>query len=386
VDAYRAAFARFAPKEPAAAGAEAEGPLRSAYLAGLQLARVLRLQGKRDEADAAYAALAEKFPKSRNLDDLLDEWALLHYEAEDYPKADALFRRLIAETPNSPRVPAAKLSLAESAVFSGKTEEARPELEEIAADEKATPQVRQRAASLLVSLAADRGDWKSAESLAREFVAKYPEGRDRPVVLYQLGESLLQQGEAEKAAEVLSQVEALKENPAVRSEPWFPRVAVLLAEAAFQRKDYETATKYAEQVRSAEPRSEFAYLADEVLGRVLKNQAKFDEARAAFQKVLDDPSARRTATAARAQYEIAQTLFLQERWGEARTAAFKVYTLYKFPDWQAPALYMAGLCDEALGEKNKAASTFTDVMKEFPDSDYAGLAREKLAKLGKRAG
>lgn len=385
-DAYRAAFERFAPKEPAAAGAEAEGPLRNAYLSGLQLARVLRMQGKRAEADAAYAAVAEKFPKPRNLDDLLDEWALLHYEAEDYAKADALFRRLIAEVPNSPRVPAAKLSLAESAVFSGKAEEARPELEKVAADEKATPQVRQRAASLLVSLAADRGDWKSAESLAREFVAKYPEGRDRPVVLYQLGESLLQQGEAEKAAEVLSQVEAMKDAPAVRSEPWFPRVAVLLAEAAFQRKDYETATKYAEQVLSAEPRSEFAYFADEVLGRILKNQAKFDEARAAFQRVLDDPNARRTATAARAQYEIAQTLFLQERWEEARTAAFKVYTLYKFPDWQAPALYMAGLCDEALGEKNKAAATFTDVTKEFPGSEWAGRAKEKLANPGKRGG
>ncbi|HEX6984043.1 MAG TPA: tetratricopeptide repeat protein, partial [Planctomycetaceae bacterium] len=188
------------------------------------------------------------------------------------------------------------------------------------------------------------------------------------------------------AAEILSQVEAMRDDPAVRSEPWFPRVHVLLAEAAFQRKDYETALRHVEQVKAADPKPEYAYLADELLGRIHKNRTQFDEARAAFQRVLDDPNARRTETAARAQYEIAQTYFLQQRWEEARTAAFKVYTLYKFPEWQAPALYMAGLADEALGETEKAAAAFADVVEEFPGTDYAAQAREKLAKLGRPKG
>lgn len=385
-EAYAAAFNRFAPKEPAATGAESEGPLRNAYLSGLQLARVLRLQIKVAEADAAYAALTEKFPKPRNLDELLEEWALLHYEAEDYPKSDAIFRRLIDEAPESPLAANARLSLAESAVFAGRFDEAKPDLEALEADEKASPATRQRALSLLVSLAAERSDWKSAAELARSFLDRYPEGRERPTVLYQLGEAQLQLGDFEKAAETLAAVAAMKDDPAVKSQPWLPRLPVLLAEAAFQRRDYDAAVRFVEEVTSAEPRSEVAYLADEVLGRVLKNQTKFDEARTAFQRVLDDPNGRRTATAARAQYEVAQTFFLQQRWEEARTAAFKVYTLYKFPEWQAPALYMAGLCDEALGEKGKAASTLGDVVKEFPQSEYAGLAREKLAKLGGAGG
>lgn len=380
-EAYAAAFNRFAPKEPAENGAEAEGPLRNAYLSGLQLARVLRLEEKTAEADAAYAALIENFPKPRNLDAVLEEWALLHYEAEDYAKADAIFRRLLDEAPDSPLAPNARLSLAESALFSGRLDDAKPELEALAEDDKAPAAVRQRALSLLVSLAAERSDWKTAASLAQTFVGKYAESRERPAVLYQLGEALLQQGKPEEAAGALAQVEALQDDPAVKSQPWFPRLFVLLAEAAFQQKDYDAALKHIERVTASEPRSEFAYLAEEVLGRVLKNQTKFDEARAAFQRVLDDPNGRRTATAARAQYEIAQTFFLQERWDEARTAAFKVYTLYKFPEWQAPALYMAGLCDEALGERNKAVATLTDVTKEFPKTEYAALAREKLTKL-----
>ncbi len=63
-DAYRAAFERYAPQVPAAAGEEVKGPSRNAYLSGLQLARVLRLQSKAAEADAAYSALTTKFPQS----------------------------------------------------------------------------------------------------------------------------------------------------------------------------------------------------------------------------------------------------------------------------------------------------------------------------------
>lgn len=385
-DAYRTAFERFAPKQPAATGDEASGTLRNAYLAGLQLARDLRLQDKTAEADAAYAALLEKFPRPRNLDELLEEWALLHYEAEDYAKADAIFRRIVDETPQSPAAANARLSLAESALFAGQLDEAKAGLERIIDDAKAPETTRQRALSLLVSLAAERGDWESAESLARTFVSKHPEGRERPNVLYQLGEALLQQGDLDKAQEQLSQVAAMDDQPAVRSEPWFPRVYILLGEVAFQKKDYAAAIESLEKVASFEPEPDYAYLADELLGRIYKNQAKFDEARAALQRVLDDPKARRTATAARAQYEIAQTYFLQERWNDARTAAFKVYTLYKFPEWQAPALFMAGLSDEALGERDKAKAAFADVVKEFPDTKYAAQAREKLATLGNTQG
>ncbi|MGC1272667.1 MAG: tetratricopeptide repeat protein [Planctomycetaceae bacterium] len=380
--AYRAAFERFAPIEPAATGDEAAGPLRNAYLSGLQLARILRLQDKIDEADAAYTALTAKFPKPRNFDELLDEWALLHYEAGDYAKADAIFRRIVAETPDSPAAANARLSLAESALFAGNTDEAKAGFEALSKNEKTPGTVRERALSLLVSLAAEAGDWKNTESLAQTFVTQYPEGRDRPIVLYQLGEALLHQNQPEKAVEILSQVDALRDEPAVRSEPWFPRVQILLAEAAFQKKEYDTAVENLKKVQSLKPQPKFAYLADELLGRIYKNQAKFDEARKAFQSVLDDPNARRTATAARAQYEIAQTYFLQQRWEEARTEAFKVYTLYKFPEWQAPALYMAGLSDEALGEMDKAIAAFNDVVKEFPQTDYARQARAKLEKLG----
>jgi outer membrane protein assembly factor BamD (BamD/ComL family) len=47
---------------------------------------------------------------------------------------------------------------------------------------------------------------------------------------------------------------------------------------------------------------------------------------------------------------------------------------------------MTALSDEALGERQKAASAFADVVKEFPDTPYADQARDKLAKLGRKSG
>src|SRR5690606_8363493 len=109
---------------------------------------------------------------------------------------------------------------------------ARTAFSEFAEDDTAPPAVPQRAQSPLVSLSAESGDWTTVESLARAFVTQHPESRERPIVLYQLGESLLHLNQADRAVEMLTQVAAI-EDDAVRSEPWFPRVSILLAEAAF---------------------------------------------------------------------------------------------------------------------------------------------------------
>ena len=55
-----------------------------------------------------------RFVNRQNLDRILDEWALLNYEAQRYEKADDLFRRLIEQVPDSDLVDNARLSLAES--------------------------------------------------------------------------------------------------------------------------------------------------------------------------------------------------------------------------------------------------------------------------------
>ena len=256
----------------------------------------------------------------------------------------------------------------------------------IAEDAAAPPETRQRAESLRISLVREQGNWDEAARLAEEFLSEHTSSRERPLVSYIQGEALLHTDQAEEAKAVLSLLEKLPADAPARKETWFPRVKLLLAEIGFQQKDYQSAMARLDEFDAIEPAPAYHYASDELRGRIFKQQAKFDEARAAFEKVLATKEAERTETAARAQYGIAETHFLQERWEEARAAAFRVYSLYSFPQWQAPALLMVGLSDEMMKEPQKAVKTFQNVVSEFPESTEATKAKEKLRALGVAGG
>ena len=81
---------------------------------------------------------------------------------------------------------------------------------------------------------------------------------------------------------------------------------------------------------------------------------------------------------------IAETYLIQKQYKEAQREYFKVYTLYQFPEWQAPALFQAATCDEALGQWAQAAKGYEDLIKEFPKTEFAGKAEARLQVARKR--
>ena len=56
----------------------------------------------------------------------------------------------------------------------------------------------------------------------------------------------------------------------------------------------------------------------------------------------------------------------------------KVYILYKYPEWQAAALFQTGLCDEQLGEWSKVVSDYESLLSEFPKSEFVEKAKPRL--------
>lgn len=363
--AFGEAFEKFAPS-------------RYAYLAGLQAARVLGQLKKVEEADAAYTKLLEKFPKPENLDKLFDEWALLNYEAERFARADEIFKRLIAETPNSDLADNARFSLAESDLIAGKIDDAKAAFRKLEQDPKSDADVQQDALFRLLTIAEEQQQWdemtKSAESLRMRFAG----GRYQHDATFYLALSHLQRKQAEPAFELLKPLPALKTNPDVAAKPWFPRVFVLLAESFYQQKKYADVLATVTEFRAWDAKNRLLYQAEEVLGRAYKQQTKFDEARAVFKQVIDDPNGTRTETAAKAQLMIAETYFLQKNFKAALENYLKVYILYKFPDWQSAALFQAALCDEQLGEWAKAAEDYESLLREFPTSEFAEKAKPRL--------
>jgi TolA-binding protein len=126
------------------------------------------------------------------------------------------------------------------------------------------------------------------------------------------------------------------------------------------------------------------YQADEVLGRSLKSQAKWTEARAAFERVLKDPHGKLSETAAKSQFLLADTYLQEKNYETALKEYLKVDILYKFPDLQAAALYQAGVCHEELQKWKDAARTYDEMLRRFPKHEHAALARERLDAVRKR--
>jgi TolA-binding protein len=370
--AFESAFAKFQPA-------------RRAFLSGIQAARVYVDLADVKSSDASYAAVDKAFLKIAEHDLVLNEWALLLYEAEDYERSDALFARLVKEHPESGFADNARFSLAESDLVNGEEKKAAAEFAALAADKKADPDVQIDSLYRLVGIASGEEDWKTVVARSGELNERFKENRYRVEMLFQLGNAQLNLNEFAKAETVLRDVLKSREAPNVAKADWLPHTWMLLAEAQVRQKsDPKKATEAlatAKQFRDEMPKSPLTYRIDEIAGRALLRQAQFDDARAAFKRVVNSKDGTRTATAAKAQFMIAESFTTQKKYKEAAAAYSRVYILYKHPAWQEPARYQMAVCYQALGDKPQAISTFGKFLKEFPESSYRADAEKRLQSL-----
>jgi TolA-binding protein len=389
-EAYEAALRQFSRDKNARELSEEERQVAYvAFQCAKGLARVRKDQQQVNPADKAYAVAVEQLlllPREQQgqLDQLIHEWALLHYNLKSYGRADELFARLIEQRPDSPLADDARLYLGESHFFARRLADAEREFTALAQDDQADEFVRQRALVLLLDIAWEKQDWKAVAAAARQLMTEFPQGEQRHFAAYRLGEALIQTGKPAEAIETLAPLHAVTAVE-VRQAEWFPGVRLLLAEAQLQSKKYAAVEATVAQFRSEDPDSPLLYQADEILGRRYKNEARWEEAREALRRVVDSEAGRRTETAARAQLLIAETYLLEMRDSEAVAEYYKVYLNYSFPDFQAPALYQAAQCDERLKRWESAVKAYETLLEAFPEHEYAEKARPALEEARKRA-
>jgi len=128
--------------------------------------------------------------------------------------------------------------------------------------------------------------------------------------------------------------------------------------------------------------SEAAYQARFGLAWARENQKRFDEAIAAYAQVVTNHQGQ---TAARAQFQIGQCLFAQQKYDDAVRELLKVDILYAYPEWSAAALYEAGRCFEKLNKPAEAQRQFGQVTEKYKDTNWAQLATKKLNELSTAA-
>jgi TolA-binding protein len=291
-----------------------------------------------------------------------------------------LFRRLMKEYPDSDRADDARLNLAESDYMAGRTDAAEREFRALESNPKSDELVRERALFQLIEINSERQRWDDVQKLAATFRNEYPKSGHRWSVSLRAAEADLALGKLEQARETLVELKSRREEPEIAKARWLPRVWVLLAETSLRLKKYDDVVATVEEFRQAYENSPVMHQALEVLGRSYKNRPMpdFAKAREAFQAVLDDPAARDTETAAKSQLMIAETYWLQKDYKQAQEAYLKVYLLYDFPQWQAPALFQAAACDEQLNQWSKAAKAYEELLQKFPESEMAAKAEARL--------
>ncbi len=361
------------------------GTSEHAFLSGLQRARILGRLKKIAEADTAYEELLKRFPSRKDTDKVLDEWATTNYDAEQFARADVIFRRLVQEHPASDLADNAQLSLAESELLAGKLDEARKQFTALASSSAADMTVQQRALFQVMLIELELKRWDDLRKAAEVSLARFPEGTYHWEAQFHWAEADFQLAAYKEARDRLEKLAANTTDKALTGASWYPRVWVVLAETQFRLKQYAEVAATTQQFRKVAAKSPLLYQVEEVYGRSLKAQAKLAEARKVFEAVVEDESGRLTETAAKSQFQIAETYVLEKNYKRALLEYLKVEIRYKFPEWQAPALYQAGVCHEALSEWKEAVKTFENVVKNYPQSEYAPKAKEQLEVARRKA-
>jgi len=354
-----------------------------AFLSARRAARLLSVDKQTSEADAAYAILLKQFPKAKDRDELLYEWAEMHADAGSFKKSDSLFRQLIDKHPGSKRVASARFSLAESDLVAGRLAKAQNAFLQITRSKNVSNEIQQDALFRLVGIASESKQWKQVREHGTSLRTRFPKSRHLWEVRFQLGHAALQLRDHAVAKIELTAVLGQKSNKTVATAAWFDETWVLLAESHYQLKDYEAAADTVADFQRSRPRAKVLYKADEILGRSLmkKPRPDFSGARSAFARVIASPQGRKTLTAANSHLRTAETFLLQKNFHEAKKQFLAVQILYNYPEIQAAALFQAAGCQETLKEYPQAVQTLELLLKEYPKSPFAAMAKTRLPRL-----
>jgi tol-pal system protein YbgF len=85
-----------------------------------------------------------------------------------------------------------------------------------------------------------------------------------------------------------------------------------------------------------------------------------------------------------ALYGVGECFFAQASFDSAAAEYRRVESLYPKGDKVPAALYKLALCQERLGRRSDSSHTFEDLVKRFPNSGEAQLARERLGGARRR--
>jgi TolA-binding protein len=347
----------------------------------LAAARVEQRLKRAQDAARLYERLDKEFPQLPDHEAVLYEWAWVLREAGQPDNADQVFERLRSQTPHGRFWADAVYRLAERAFEAKDYPRAELLTAEVIGGEP-SGQVLPHALYLQAQIAAAQNQWLRVPAALERLIAEFPDNPIVPLAQYLVAEAAYREGQYDRAAELFRE---LSENLGGRTDKWVPMVPLRRAQILAHQKEFHDALELASPIETDYPDFEQQYEVDYVIGRCHASLARFDDARAAYRRVVKSATGEKTETAAKAQWMIGETFFHQKNFEAALKEYLKVEILYDFPTWQAAALFEAAKCHERLGEVKEAADLYQRLIKNYPESPLAKDAAERLKPNDARA-
>ncbi len=396
-------FAQLAEFAPAAVAANA----------AVRRGQALRRLDRDGDAMESFGQAIQAAPTSNDAAQALFELAQINNELHRFDQARVLLDRLLNEHPNFTSRDAALYLLAWTFTDLKRPDRARQTFERLAQEHRDSP-YRADAVYRLATAAADANHLARADGLADELLesdcgtdlqihALYLKGQvairaqrwsdavhsfsrlsedyaASPLsrsATYWIAEAHFRQGQFNLAEPLFDNLAAADEGPS-RHE-WAAMVPLRRAQIRAQHRDWQAAYELAESLRAHFPDFKQLYEVDYLLGRCLAAQARFADARQAYERVVHSPHGRRSETAAMAQWMIGESHFHQKNFDQAIRAYHRVESLYTYPQWQAAALLQAGKCYELTRKWKHAVQLYEQLLQEYPQNGFQAEASERLA-------
>ena len=156
------------------------------------------------------------------------------------------------------------------------------------------------------------------------------------------------------------------------------------AQILVQQKEWSEALHLAQPIAQRYPKFRQQHEVDYLIGRCFGSQAQFDDARAAYKRVIASPTGGKSETAAMAQWMIGETYFHQKRYDEAISAYHHSAIEFGYPKWQAASLLQAGKCRQLQGDRKAAQLLYEKIIRDFADTGHASEADARLHELSEQ--
>ncbi|MEQ8850350.1 MAG: tetratricopeptide repeat protein [Phycisphaerales bacterium] len=186
------------------------------------------------------------------------------------------------------------------------------------------------------------------------------------------GEALLALGRAGDAADRLAIAASHRDAPSHET------ALLRLGEAQSRAQRWDASRETFETHLRDYPESDDWFRSRFGIGWALENAGEPEAAIEHYRALVEGHEGLMTV---RAQFQIGECLFALGRHEEAARELLRVDVLYEPTEWTPAALFEAGRCFEAMNKVGEARAEYRAVVERFGDSDWAAMARDRLARL-----